>query len=1106
MLAVLVSLMGVDAASAQLQVSGSVVAAEDLTPLPGVNIVEVGTTRGASTDFDGKFSFIASSPTATIAVSFVGFVTQYIDLNGQTQIEIRLAEDVGMLEEVVVTAFGIERQARAVGYSVSEVGGESLRQARENNVANALSGKIAGVAVSKPASGPGGSSRVIIRGNTALQGNNQPLYVVDGIPIDNSNLGSAGMWGGQDLGDGISSINPDDIDNISVLKGPAAAALYGTRAQNGVILITTKSGTRRGPGGGIGVEYNSNVTFENPVVGYDFQDQYGQGTRGAFPTTQEQALENAFDSWGSRLGSGSAIQFDGVTRPYSSVGDNAGRFYRAGVTNTNTLSFTGNVENTAVRLSFSRLNSESIVPNSGLERYSISLRGTSDFGDKLSADVKLNYVRDDTQNRSELSDAPRNANYTVAFLPPNVDVETMKPGFCSGDPNPDAALGICAGGLDENAEFRIAESVFQQNPYWSAERFTASDTKNRLLGHAQLSYDLLDWLTVQGRVGQDWYSTRRTRVQPFGTAFVPAGSIDEVNWTVQERNYDFMFLADRKLNEDVNLNASFGGNKLRQDFERLQLSGSEFSIPGLETISNASQTSTGFDVSRKEINSLYGSAELAYKNYLFLTGTARNDWSSTLPSDNNSFFYPSVSASFVFSDALDVPDWLSFGKVRASWAEVGGDTDAFQLSLTYALANYTHAGQPIGRVAQTQVPLADLKPSSHTGWELGYDTRFFDNRLGLDFTYYSSKTSDQILSASVAGESGYNSKVINAGEISNRGVELLLSGTPVRTADMRWNIDANFGWNDNEVTQLLGPAACADPFPSEDLECTNFLGVLGLGGASRIASGATMGIFAEVGEPFGLIKGRKYARDVNGNIVLDDSGLPVQGPFEILGNGNPDWTAGITNTFRYKNFTLSALVDIAYGGEIFSGTNANAYGFGLHQNTLDGRSDCDSAGYSSECWVPSGVQFPDGIPFEIGDKGLDGLGPGDDGYTAPDQGEGNGLTQEIFEAGVDNTTAVYPQDYYGRIVGQIAEEFVYDATYVKLRQLQLSYRLPTRWLQKSPIQMATFSIVGRNLWIIHKNIPNVDPESNLNVGNAQGTELAGVPQTRSIGFNVNLRF
>jgi TonB-linked SusC/RagA family outer membrane protein len=1097
MLPLLVALLGVNVAQAQLQVTGSVVAAEDNAPLPGVNIVEVGTTRGASTDFDGRFSFIASGPDVTLAVSFVGYVTQYIDLNGRTQLTIELEEDVALLEEVVVTAFGVERQQRAVGYSVAEVGGESLRQARETNVANALAGKIAGVVVSKPATGPAGSSRVIIRGNTSLEGNNQPLYVVDGVPIDNRNQGNAGMWGGADLGDGISSINPDDIDNISVLKGPAAAALYGTRAQNGVILITTKKGVR--PGAGVGVEYSAELTFENALVNLtDFQEQYGQGTRGAKPANQSEALETGNTSWGARLDGSNVVQFDGVARPYSLVDDKLGRFYDTGLTNTNTLSLTGQVQNTAVRASFSRMNSEAIVPTSGVERYTMSLRGTSKFGERLDTDVKINYIREEADNRSRLSDSPGNPNWSVRMLPANVNPEDLAPGYCTGDPDTNDI--VCPQGEDVNAEQRYRQDVFAQNPYWAAEKFTNDDTKNRIIGHALLRYELADWISIQGRVGQDWYQWRYKSVTPYGTAYRPTGDMNETNRTIMERNFDFLINLNRDVTEDLGVNATLGGNKMRQEYESIALSGSAFSIPGLETISNAANQSNGFDVSTKEINSVYGSAEFSYRNFAFLTTTARNDWSSTLPLGSNSYFYPSVSASFVFSDALQVPEWLTFGKIRGSWAEVGGDTDPYRLNLTYRLQSFTHQGQPIGLVAQNEIPLSTLKPSSHQGWEVGFDTRFFDNRIGLDFTYYKSNTKNQILATAVPNSTGFGSRVINAGNMENKGIELLVSGTPIRTPDVRWNVDVNFAKNENTVIELFGDPACALPLPPEgrtqgigsvyrdpDLDCSSALTVLGLGSAR----GAGAAINARVGDPYGTIVGATYLRDENGNIILDENALPVVGPTEILGNGNPDWTMGISNTVRWKNLTLNTLIDISWGGEIFSGTNAQAYSLGLHQNTLEGRAACEQAGYDANggtgCWVPDGVVFADGIPRDVDDEDIDGD------------------FDEVIGTGEANTTATFPQSYWGRIGGSITEEFVYDASFVKLRQVQLSYRLPTRLIRNTPFQIVTISLVGRNLWNIHTKTPNIDPETNYANDNAQGLEWAGVPQTRSFGFNVNFR-
>ncbi len=1023
----------------EFQVRGTVTSGTDGMPLPGASIVEEGTTTGTSTNAQGQYTLEVSGPNTRIVVSFIGFLSQTIDVNGREVIDVVLEEDVGQLEEVVVTAFGIERQQRALGYSVSKVSGESLREAREPNIANALAGKIAGVVVSKPATGPSGSSRVVIRGNNSLQGSNQPLYVVDGIPIDNSTTGQAGMWGGVDEGDGISGINPDDIENISVLKGPAAAALYGTRAQNGVILITTKTG--RGYSNTLGIEYNSNLTFEDALVGYhDYQTEYGQGTQGRKPTTLDEALATGAQSWGARLDGEPVIQFDGEMRPYSLVDNKLDRFYETGLQATNSIALTGGIGGTTFRASASYLDAKGIVESAGMERYNVSLRGTSQFGEKLSSDVRISYVHEDVDNRTRLSDSPGNPNYTIAVLPTNVDPQVLAPG---NRPN------------NELAELQFSTNVFATNPYWAARRFIATDKEHRFMGFGLLRYEFLPWLSLQGRVGQDWYNTRLTNIVPYGTAFEPAGSMNERDVTVMERNWDFLFAANRPLSSDIGLSATVGGNRMDRTFELLQVSGNTFNIPTLYTITNLANSSGNYGYSAKRINSLYGSAEFSFRDYAFLTVTARNDWSSTLPSDNNSYFYPSVSGSFVFSDAFTMPSWMTFGKLRASWAEVGGDTEPYQLSLTYAMMPFTHNGRPLGYVGQNSIPLASLKPSSSVGVEAGFEVRFLNNRVGLDFTWYDESSTNQILSTTVVESSGFGAKVINAGEMRNTGVEALLNLTPVLTGDIRWDLDFNLGLNRNEVVEL-----------------TEGLDQLGLDQARS----QTVSIVAEVGEPYSTIKGTTYVRDSEGNIVLDAAGLPVQGPREVLGVGTPDWTGGIMNTFRYKNVTLSALIDISWGGEIYAGTNQIAYGAGLHKNTLAGRDVCEEVGWENPCWVPPGVVNP------------------------PTNEAG-----EIVGPGTPNTTAVYPQSYWGAVASRIAEEFVYDASYIKLRELQLRFRVPNSWLGRSPIQLAQVSLVGRNLWLIHSKVPNVDPESTYNNTNAQGLEWAGVPQTRSIGFNLNFR-
>jgi TonB-linked SusC/RagA family outer membrane protein len=929
------------------------------------------------------------------------------------------------------------------------VGGEDLVEAREVNVANSLSGKVAGVQVTNTASGPQGSTRVVIRGATALGAtqNNQPLYVVDGVPIDNTNLGSAGMWGGSDLGDGISGVNPDDIDNISVLKGPAAAALYGTRAANGVVEITTKKG--RGAAG-IGLEWNSNLTFEDVAVFTDWQDQYGQGTNGQKPADAGEALDTGLSSWGAPLDGSSVLQFDGVARPYSSVGNGQENFYRTGLTATNTLSLSGGFQRTNFRLSMSNLTNESITPGSGMKRNTVTLRGNSELGTRWSMDAKVTYIFEKVDSRSRLSDAPGNSNYGVAFLPPNVDAETLRgpcqdPEVCQGDEGFEEGRGL----NEEGTEFQHQGSTFTQNPWFAAYQFQDDDEENRLIGFASIKYAINSWLSAQVRAGTDQYTNKRFQLEPYGTGYRPRGQLNEDTWTIRENNYDFMLAANKTFSSAFSLNANLGGNILARKFENVHLNGSDMNIPYLNTISNFANQSASTEFEEKQINSLYGLVEFAYNDYLFLTVTGRNDWSSTLQRDNNSYFYPSVSASWVFSDALNMGSSVfTFGKLRASWAQVGGDTDPYQLALTYRLVDQGHLGAPIGNIAQDQIPLADLKPSQQTGIEFGADLRFFDNRLGVDFTWYQTNTTDQILNASIDATSGFGSAVINAGEMKNSGFEALVTGTPLRSADFRWDLGLNVAKNKNEVVALI-----------EGQEA------LGLGEARS----RNISVIAPVGGAYGTLVGTDFLRDDQGRVVHDDNGLPLTGGRVELGVATPDVTMGLTNTFRYKNFTLNALIDMRFGGDLYSGTNSIAYGNGLHTETLVGRG-----------------------------SGLVGEGVSQSSCT--------GETEDGVPTGCSaNTVNASAQDYWGAY-NDAASPFVYDASYVKLRELRLGYRLPSRWFRGSAIQMITFTVVGRNLWVIHTDVPNVDPESNYSSTNeALGFEWLGVPAYRSIGFNFNIR-
>jgi TonB-linked SusC/RagA family outer membrane protein len=1008
-------------AMAQKTVTGTVIG-EDGEGLIGVNVIETGTTNGMITDIDGKYS-ITVADNASIEFSMIGYSTSIVKVGNQTTINVTLDEGVA-LDEMVVTALGIERSKKSLGYSVTEVSGEDFTEAREINVASSLSGKVAGVNVSRTSTGPAGSTRIVIRGNSSISGNNQPLYVVDGVPIDNSNLGSAGMWGGQDWGDGIQSINPDDIETMSVLKGNTAAALYGFRAANGVILITTKSG--KGKGKGIGIEFNSNFVGESVLDFRDFQTQFGHGANGLKPTTEADAIANGLISWGGRLDGSNVLQFDGVSRPYSDVGSNLDRFYRTGSTFTNTLSFTGGNEDFNFRASASNLDNKGIVPNSGLTRRNFTLKANARLGEKWNATMSGTYINENVQNRPRLSDSPGNANYTVWTLPASINVDNLK-----GDPNKlgaDPATG---------EEFKFNDNNFVTNPWWAAEQFEANNTRNRLLGNFQLRYDILDDLYIQGRAGVDTWFDRRRNLTPYGTAYSPRGQLSEEQRTFQELNLELILGYNKQISENVSLNLIAGGNQLRNGIETLSAGGSNFNVPFLHTVRNLANQSPGYGISEFQVNSVFGQAEVGLFNALYITGTVRNDWFSTLTKatgdSDNSKLYGSAGVSLVLSDVVDLPDFISFAKVRGSWAEVGGATNPYQLSLNYAIFGQGHLGNPLGGINNGSVPNANLVPSTSTETEFGLDLRLLEGRLGVDFAYYNRSTINDILSATISSTSGYGSKSVNVGEITNKGVELLITATPVQTQDMRWDVSFNFANNQNEVAALLTPENDGEDVRVDESRTRNAY------------------IHHVEGLPYSQIAGFGYARDASGNIQYDDNGYPQQGDFQFFGTGVHPTTMGLNNSVSYKNLTLSFLIDMQTGAKIYAATNRYGYSQGLHQNTLQGR---------------------DGGALLYGTT------------IASDQ--------------VD--------DYYGRIAGNITEEFVEDADFIKLRQVVLAYKLPAAIVNKLPVAGVSLSLTARNLALLWSKVDNIDPESTYSAGNAQGLEMFGVPQTRSYGVNLNVKF
>ncbi len=1031
---------------AQKTVTGTVTD-DNGSALSGVSVIIQGTTTGVFTGADGDFSLDVPDGGA-LTFSYLGYASQTIEVGDRSSLNVSLVSDNLTLDEVVVTAFGVERNKRALQYSVQEVEGESFTEARELNVANALAGKVAGVNVSNLSTGPAGSSRVIIRGNVSLSGNNQPLYIVDGIPIDNSSFGGAGLWGGYDGGDGTSSINPDDIETISVLKGANAAALYGSRASNGVILITTKSGKA---GKGIGVEFNSNFVFEEVINHFDYQDQFGQGRDGLAPVDQDEAwnLGNA-SNWGARLDGSLVPQFDGVARPYTYQADeNVKRFFETGYTWTNTVGLSGGSEDHRVRLNLSNLENETVLPNSGYKRRNMSLSYNGQFSDKLTVTSKILYSNEDTNNRPRIADSPGNSVNALFSLPHNYNVDDLK-----GDPDKPGAVPVGVQTIDNKMageELQISNNLWNANPWWAAHQFDIDDETDRVIASNVIRYDITDFLYIQGRAGMDWFTRRERVLTPFGTGYSRRGGLNEREIRVREINLEGI-LGFSDSYGDISVDAFVGGNEMRRKSETLSLNGNNFNIPFFHQVSNLANQSFGYGIAEEGINSIFGSVNLGYKNYLYLTGTVRNDWFSTLDPDNNSILYPSVGGSFVFSELLGLNSGaLTYGKVRASWAQVGGDTDPYRLLLTYSLGQ-GHLGQPNASIRESSIPNALLQPLTSTEFEVGLELRFLNNRLGVDLTYYNQNTTDDILNASISETSGFNTTTVNIGEMKNQGLELLLTARPIQTQDFTWDITVNGSINDNEVVAL-----------SEGLDEIRNSGNFGEP-RTRAAF-----IFNIVGQPFSTIKGFPQQM-INGQPVFNpDNGQPVRSSETIIiGNGVHKYNGGITNAFNWKGIYADILVDFKAGGEIYSGTNSRLVSSGFHKMTVEPFTDMGIVANGRESVTVTGVN-PDGESFT---KSLE--------------------ADEI-------------QGFYGAYAS-LADRFVYDASFIKLRQVSLGYSLPRALLEDTPFNTVRLSFVARNLALLLSNIDNVDPESAYNNSNAQGLDYFSFPQTRTYGFNLKVDF
>lgn len=890
--------------------------------LPGVNVVLQGTSTGTVSDANGAFSLNVPSLNEVLVVSYIGYQRQEVAISGRANIDIQMTPLVLMGDEMVVTAFGVTGERRTISYSTSDLEGGQISRAVEPNFVNSISGRMAGVLVEGTNTGPGGSSRMVIRGNTSLSGDNQPLYVVDGMPINNTRQGDQGTQGRTvygDRGDGISHINPSDIETMNVLKGGQATALYGSRAANGVVIITTKSGSRDRA---IGVEYNSSTMFHTISKYPDWQQQYGHGTARQRPQTLAESASSGRLSFGEPVDGTDYISVNGEMRPYSAVPikDNYDNFYETGVDFANTLALSGGSDNVTYRASLSNMDSNAMMPNSTYNRKTARVGFNADVTDRLNVSTNVQYNIVEGVNRPQGGYATYNAHWNVALLSTTLDIRDLSPGYFEDSPN---------------QEMRWNPSSAAPNAYWVVNKYRNEDDEKRLIGNVDISYDLMDNLVVRGFVGQDVRHFGGSYIIPTGTAYVPLGEYGSTQRDITETtgrvtvNYETSFL------ENFNVSAMVGGEKLHQLVEEDGLSGQDFIVPDFYAISNLSSTSVSQDYQEQATNSIFGSAEFDYKRVAYLTFTGRQDWFSVLHPDRNSIFYPSVGGSLIVSDMMDLPESIDFFKFRGSWSQTGSAiVPPYATTESYTYREGGFGGVSVQNLGAITTPA--LKPLEMTSYEVGFDFEMLDRRLAFDLSLYNNTTRQDIVNTEIARSSGYSSTRVNVGEVNNKGIEFMVRGVPVQTTSFSWNVNYNIGYNKSEVVKLAE-------------------------GLDRITIGSQVGgaqVRHVVGKPYGMLYANAYQRNENGEIVFDsNSGLPVTEEYEY-GRTVPPLSMGLSNQFNYQNLSLGFLVDARFGSVMYSNTHWYGYRMGLPKETLEGRengltvSGVDQSGQPFERTIP----------------------------------------------------------------------------------------------------------------------------------------------------------
>ena len=1022
----------IDISQQDTKITGTV--EDEFGPVAGASVVIKGTTNGTMTDMDGHFTLEGVKKGDIIQISFIGFATQDIPYTGQTALNVKLEEDAQKLDEVVVTALGMKRDKKALGYAMQELKGDELLSSREPNLANSLSGKVSGLQIVRSSNGVGGSSKIVLRGNNSLTGSNQPLIVVDGTPMDNFTGGVDDVWGnsGADMGNGLSDINPEDIESMTVLKGASAAALYGSRAGNGVILITTKSGKKNE---GLGITVNAGITTESIFLKPDMQNSFGQGSVGAYDNQSRL-------SWGPKAEGQTVTDWMGRQVPLRTY-DNIDAFFNTGTSFNEGISFQQNIKGTSVFSSINRSDDAGITPESKLNKTNITLRATTflDEAEKWKVDAKVNYINLNAHNRPIQGVNPSNAFNTIYNLPRSLNVADFKNSVDE----------------DGNMIWWDASKNPQENPYWVTKYRQNNDTRNRLLGNIALKYAPTNWFNVELRGGTDYYTTTKNEKVYAGGNTTPSGLYSEGSETFYENNYSFLATANKDtLIDRLGGFVTFGGNLMIQRRTKMNASAGELLVPNLFSLNNGiNKPTVTSELIRRKMNSLYGSLQLNWDGYLFLDITARNDWSSTMSKANRSYFYPSVSLSGVISDMVpklggQMPEWFTFAKVRASYAEVGNDLDPYQLYNNFTVGkdeNGNTTAAP-GNVLYDSSVRSELIKS----WEAGFDIRFFNNRLGLDAAWYKTNATRQLLNLPMDPFSGYSSRKVNAGNIQNEGIEISLNGLILdNPKGLSWNSTAQFSLNRNKIIDLYPGVTLYDIKTLDAIQ-----------------------IVAVQGSYYGDIYGQTFQRvedknDPNyGKIIVGEDGLPLitTGKSKV-GNQSPDWMLGWTNSFSYKGFNLSFLVDFRIGGDLYSATASNLYTRGNAAGTVVN-------GERQDFIVPNSVvQTPNG-------------------YT-------------------ENKVPVTHQNYWERIGSTgnygLPEMYTYDATNIRLRNITLGYDFNKAMLKNTPFQRLRLSATCNNVWMIHYNLPGIDPESvSATNTNATGFENGAAPTSRSFTFNVTVGF